>query len=266
MKIAIIGTGHVGKAMYDFFSDHADIITYDIGKDATYPKKAVDSCDAVLICVSTPMMDDGSCDISNVESAISKIDNDHILIKSTVAPGTTQYLSKKYNKNICFSPEYIGESTYNNNIYRTMKDVPFLIIGGEHSEVMHFFELFERVLGPQATYYECDSIDAELIKYMENSFLATKVTFVNEFYEIAKAFDANWHRVREGWLLDERIGRPFTTVFKDKRGFSGKCLPKDTNAIAVAARKAGYEPDFISEVISTNDRIRNIYDDESEKV
>lgn len=255
-KIAIIGRGYVGNAMYDFFSGRADIVSYDVAKDDIYPKEEIDAADAVLICVSTPMANDGSCDTSNVEDAIAKIDNKHILIKSTVAPGTTENLSKKYGKNICFSPEYIGESTYNNSIYKTMRDVPFLIVGGKHSEVRYFFELFEDIMGPETNYFECSSLDAELIKYMENSFLATKVTFVNEFYEIAKHFGANWHRVREGWLLDERVGRPFTSVFADKRGFSGKCLPKDISAITSASRQAGYEPEFLQQVIETNNKVR----------
>lgn len=258
MKIAIIGRGYVGNAMYEFFRSRAEIVSFDIAKDEIYPKSDIDSSDVVLICVSTPMLEDGSCDISNVENAIAKIDNAHILIKSTVAPGTTEHLSKKYKKNICFSPEYIGESTYNNSIYKTMKDVPFLIIGGVHSEVRYLFEIFEQIMGPEATYFECDSIDAELIKYMENSFLAMKVTFVNDYYEIAKKFNANWHRVREGWLLDERIGRPFTSVFENKRGFSGKCLPKDINAVAFAARKAGYNSELLAQIIKTNNKIRKI--------
>lgn len=256
MKIAIMGGGYVGNAMYDFFANRADIVSYGMAKDEIYPKEQIDSADAVLICVSTPMANDGSCDVSSVENAIAKIDNDHILIKSTVAPGTTERLSKGFNKNICFSPEYIGESAYNNSIYKTMRDVPFLIIGGEHSEVRYFFELFEQISGPETNYFECSSLDAELIKYMENSFLATKVTFVNEFYEISKQFGANWHRVREGWLLDERVGRPFTSVFASKRGFSGKCLPKDINAITSASKQAGYEPTLLERVIETNKRIQ----------
>src|SRR6266496_1730835 len=259
MKIAVIGRGYVGSAMLEFFKDYAEVISYDIAQDKVYPKDEIDSADAVLVCVSTPMAKDGSCDVSNVEDAIAKIDNEHILIKSTIAPGTTDTLSKKYNKNICFSPEYIGESTYNNSIYKTMREVPFLIIGGKRSEVQYLFRLFEQIAGPETIYYECGSLDAELIKYMENSFLATKVTFVNEFYEIAKQFGADWHRVREGWLLDERIGRPFTSVFVNKRGFSGKCLPKDVNAITLAAKKAGYTPKLLEQILQTNDKIRERY-------
>lgn len=252
-SIAIIGKGYVGSAMAEFFSNRFNIVSYDITYDDIYPQDEIDAADAVIICVSTPMSEDGSCNIENVDAAISRINNENIMIKSTVAPGTTEWLSKRYDKDICFSPEYIGESTYRNTIYKTVQDVPFVIVGGAPEKVRYFFELFETVLGPEATYYECSSLDAELIKYMKNSYLATKVTFVNEFYDIAQRFGANWHRIREGWLLDERIGRPFTTVFADKRGYSGKCLPKDVNAIVAASTNEGYAPTLLQQVIKTND-------------
>jgi UDPglucose 6-dehydrogenase len=91
---------------------------------------------------------------------------------------------------------------------------------------------------------------------MENAFIATKVTFANEFYNLAQAFGVEYKELRELWLLDERMGRMFSAVFPDARGFSGKCLPKDVNAIAKASEKAGYDPKFIKAVLESNDRIR----------
>jgi UDPglucose 6-dehydrogenase len=94
------------------------------------------------------------------------------------------------------------------------------------------------------------------VKYMENSFLATKVAFVNEFYEICRSFGADWHAVREGWLLDPRIGRSHSAVFTANRGFDGKCLPKDVNAIVRAASEVGYRPALLAEVLASNARFR----------
>jgi len=102
-------------------------------------------------------------------------------------------------------------------------------------------------------------LEAELIKYMENSFLATKVTFVNEYYDIVTRYGADWHRVREGWLLDGRIGRPHTTVFRDRRGYSGKCLPKDVQAITRAAEEdLGYSARLLKQVIDVNHRMNEL--------
>lgn len=254
MKIAIIGQGHVGKAFKDLVEGHYEYVTYDPIYDKNYPRGAIDECEIAVICVPTPKEVNGACDTTIVEEAISRLDTPHILIKSTIAPGTTDRLRRKTNKKICFSPKYIGESAYNNPIHKTMKHTPFLIIGGPKEERNYLFSCFEIILGPHVTYYGCEALDAEIIKYMENSFLAAKVTFVNEFYEIAKVYGANWYAIREGWLLDERIGRAFSSVFNGKRGFDGKCLPKDVNAIIEAANTKDYSADFLKEVLRSNDR------------
>lgn len=91
-----------------------------------------------------------------------------------------------------------------------------------------------------------------MIKYMVNSFLATKVSFVNEFYEISQLYNTDWHKVREGWLLDERMGRSFSSVFTNNRGFGGKCLSKDVNAIVTASEDDGYSPNLLKQVLDSN--------------
>jgi nucleotide sugar dehydrogenase len=256
MKIAIIGQGHVGKAFRSFIEGYFEYITYDPLHDKTYPEKDINEADIAVICVPTPQATDGSCDISIVEEAIARIATPYILIKSTIAPGTTDKLRASTGKKICFSPEYIGESTYQNPIHKTIRNTPFMIIGGPENERNYLFSCFELILGPHATYYGCNALDAEIIKYMENSFLAAKVTFVNEFCEIAKAYEANWYAIREGWLLDERIGRAFSSVFKDNRGFDGKCLPKDVSGIINASEAKGYSPQLLRQVLHSNDTFR----------
>lgn len=255
-QIAIISQGYVGRAFKELVRNHYKIVTYDPAFDLEYPATEIDKCHLAVICVPTPMQENGECDISIVEEAIKKLNNPYILIKSTISPGTTDRLRRITGKKILFSPEYIGESTYFNPVHKSMKETPFLIVGGPQKEVEQMFTIFEPVMGPYAHYFQCSAIEAEVIKYMENSFLATKVTFVNEFYEIAKAFGANWHTVREGWLLDERIGRAFSSVFADKRGFGGKCLPKDVNGIVAASEEQGYSPKLLKQVLDSNDRFR----------
>jgi UDP-glucose 6-dehydrogenase len=92
---------------------------------------------------------------------------------------------------------------------------------------------------------------------MENSYLATKVSFVNEFRRICETFDADWHTVREGWLLDPRIEPTHTAAFAHAPGFSGKCLPKDVSAIVRAAADAGYDPALLMEVLRSNERFHS---------
>ena len=198
-----------------------------------------------------------------VEEVISKIKTPLIMIKSAVVPGTINKLKKETGKHIVVSPEYTGESKYHNPIYKTMTETPFHIVGGDPEDVRGVFEILEPIAGPYCTYYSCTAVEAELIKYMENSFLATKVAFVNQFYDLAAVFDADWHKVREGWLLDERIERGFSSVFSDNRGFGGKCLPKDILAIIKAAEKAGYDAGILKAILEYNNNVRTPYHDQN---
>lgn len=260
MKVALIGRGYVGKAYQKFFPD-AHVYDRHV-KDLKEEQRKVNACDLAIVCVPTAMKEDGSCDISIVEEVVSWLDTPLILIKSTIPPGTTEDLKRKTGKRICHSPEYVGEGGY----YIPFWEFPhptepqhhsFMIIGGDSQDREDILELFYPVLGPTKTYFQVDATTSELIKYFENSMIATKVTMCNEFYELAKTFGVSYSQVREGLVLDSRQGKMFTSIFKNRRGFDGKCLPKDLNAIVRAAQKKGYQPKFLQEVLSNNKRFRN---------
>jgi UDPglucose 6-dehydrogenase len=257
-KIAIIGHGIVGKAFEKMIASFYQIIVYDPLENKVYPEDEINKCDLAVICVPTNANKDGSCDVSIVEKMVNKIKSKYILIKSTVEPGTVDKLVKKTKKKICFSPEYIGESSYYHPYWKEMVETPFLIVGGDDEISSYVIELLEPVLGPTKQYFKCKALEAEIIKYMENSFFATKVTFVNEFFSICQAFGADWHTVREGWLLDSRINKMHTSVFKDKRGFGGKCYPKDLSAIISSSIKNGYQPKLLEQVKRSNKAFRKI--------
>jgi UDPglucose 6-dehydrogenase len=278
-KIAIIGNGYVGKAVHAFFRDHFETCVMDVDYCINFAGERVDiihergrneaidmvnMCDLAIISVPTPMGDDGSCDLLFVKQTLEWLNTPQILIKSTVPPMTTQILADVYpDKNISFSPEYIGEGHYIVPIGKgypdplDMKKHEFVIIGGKGDNPQKVGEFFKRVLGAETTYRFVDSTTAELCKYMENAFLATKVTFCNEFANIAEALGVDYDTLREIWLLDGRIGRSHTAVFKDARGFGGKCLPKDVNAIVKKSEAVGYEPKLLKSVLSVNNEIRN---------
>jgi UDPglucose 6-dehydrogenase len=251
-NIGIVGYGHVGKAMHKAFPE---AIPYDeplgIG-----PRDAIDDCDIAIICVPTPMLPSGSCDVSIVEHCVSWIQSKYILIKSTVPPGTTQRLAKKYGKHLVFSPEYTGESKYYSPYTWSVLEEPLLVLGGERHATKFILDVFKKKLGPVKRYFQTDSTTAEIAKYMENCFFATKVTFCNEFANICKAFGTDYNEVREMFLADTRINPMHTLVFEDEPGFGGKCLPKDLNAIVAASKSAGYSPDFLSQVLKSNDSFR----------
>lgn len=258
--IAIIGYGTVGRAFGEMAGNHYRIVACDPQINDSYPEAEINRCELAVICVPTNGSEDGSCDVTTVEKTVKKIDTPLILIKSTVIPGTTDRLREETNKRICFSPEYIGESTYYNPFWEKMIDIPFMIFGGDEDDCSRIVALLEPIGGPLKNYYLCSALEAEIIKYMENCFFACKVTFVNEFYNLCRQFGANWHKVREGWLLDTRINRMHTSVFEESRGFNGKCLPKDLKAIIKCCENAGYSADFLKAIEESNIRFRKRID------
>jgi UDPglucose 6-dehydrogenase len=230
-KIAIIGMGVVGQGMFNLFKDRFEVIGYDTKTDTDRTK--VMGCDLAIVCVPTNMKPDGSADTSIVEEVVSWLDTPLILIKS---------------KNFTPFWKYADPTD--------AKKHDFVIVGGNKAN--DILAYFMKVMAVEAHYTSCTSREAELVKYMENSYFATKVTFCNEFYDIAQALEIDFNKVREMWLLDSRVDRNHTLVFKDERGFGGKCLPKDVNAIVKASEDAGYHPTLLKSVLSTNKRIRNV--------
>lgn len=258
MRIGIIGMGVVGTAMANLLGPYAEIVAYDKGKEGRYPAADLAACDLVVICVDTPATPDGSCDLRNIEEAVLRVPNELLLIRSTVVPGTTDQLVRRTNKRICVSPEYVGETPYANSAWPGGEsEMPFFIVGGAAATRTQVVDMFLPVLGPDIQFFQCEAVEAELIKYMENSYLAAKVTFVNEWYEICRAYEVDWHRVREGWLLDPRVGRSHSAVFPASRGFGGRCLPKDLLGIIAASRERGYEPRLLAQILNINESFQH---------
>lgn len=257
-KIAIIGAlGHVGQAMASLFQgkEGYQVVSYDLSIGT---KKEVNQCNLAIICVPTPTGKDDTCDISAVEKTVVWLKTPLILIKSTVAPGTTEYLKGKYRKRIVMSPEYYGQSHYFQPKEWQTAEWPYIIVGGDKKDCNEVLDFFTPILGPTKSYFITDATTAEVVKYWENIFGAMKVTFVNEMYEICKKFGVSYHEARELWAQDPRVNRNHTSVFVGNRGFSGKCFPKDLSALIRASEKAGYDPKFLKEIQRSNERFRKL--------
>ena len=238
-SLLIVGYGIVGKNLHKVFP-WADI------HDPAQNIYSYDRHDIALICVPTPMLPDGSCDISYVEDAIKETDARTIIIKSTIPPGTTDGLVSELHKAIVFSPEFEGE-TLSSKI-----PFSFFILGGNREWCEDAAEIIKHATTAECRIYFTTSTTAELCKYMENSFLALKVTFCNEFARLANRLGVNYSDLREAWLLDPRIGRSHTYVFADTPYYSSKCLNKDIPAIISLADKIGIEMKLMKSVVATN--------------
>ena len=166
-------------------------------------------------------------------------------------PGTTKGLINKTGKRIAFSPEYIGDPPEHPR--KEEDDCGFMIVGGEAHVADLVISAYKTVAVPRLRYARTDSTTAELCKYMENCYLATKVAYVNQFAAIAQHFDVQYDELRSLWLLDKRIGESHTVV-KDT-GFGGRCLPKDLRAIIATMKPYGGAP-LLEAVLEYNDTVR----------
>lgn len=268
MKIGIIGFGYVGKAMYEFFQNHYKVIVHDphIQNPSAYSnvvfvdKTDINLCDLGVVCVPTPRGSDGECDLTHINEVFSWLNTEYILLKSTIEIGTTRRLSEEYStKNIVFSPEYCGESSYWTpyTFHEKIIETPFFIFGGDKQNTSKMVDIFMPIAGPTKRYVQCTFEEAEMAKYVENSFYATKITFCYEIAEICQSLNIDWNTVRELWLLDPRINPMHTSVFSENDyPFSGKCLPKDVSALCSLSKKNGYTSNLLEEVLKSNERIK----------
>lgn len=254
-QVAIVGYGVLGQALGRLFPD-AVVHDPPQGMDAL---EAVNACRVAFICVPTPAAPDGSCDISCVEDAVATVTSQVIVICSTVPPGTTDRLAQRYRKRVVFQPEY-GPGETPGHPYRDLADIPWLTFGGPSAWTAPVIEAYEQVLGALPSVHLTDATTAELAKYMENAFLATKVAFCNEFYDIAGALGVDYLELRDIWVADPRIGSSHTWVYPDDRGFGGRCLPKDLSAIRSAANDLGVPSTILDAVATANAAVRHAPD------
>lgn len=263
-KTLLIGYGWVGQFVHKYFTQ-ADIWTPSAGlcdkNGEAYMKTNTPEpfCwDVAFIGTPTPMREDGSCNTDMVEAAVEKWHTrvGLFIIRSTVAPGTTERLCQKYGTRVVMQPEYVGE-TLGHPLTEPRRD-PFIILGGKKRDTQLAAEYWARVLHANCKIRQMSSgMTAEFCKYMENCFLAAKVIFVNDWARLCRAAGVDFLELREAWLDDERVGRSHTLAYEDNPGFSGKCLPKDLNAIAHYARhEVGQPLELVEALLEINARMR----------
>lgn len=251
-RIGIVGFGVVGRSLAELFGD--DAVTLDVGA-TDKDHAAVNACDLAFVCVPTPSNEDLTCDTSIVEQCVRWIESPLIVIRSTVAPGTTDRLRQETGKRVLFQPEYLGETVA--HPLTDQKQRSFIILGGQPDDCAAVADIYQNYFHSELRFYFSSSVAAEVAKYMENSFYAVKVMFCNEFYDIARAHGLEYQELRELWLADWRISRDHTFVYPDNRGFSGKCLPKDVSAIIQSSLEKGVEPKLLKAAMAVNETHRS---------
>lgn len=256
LKVGICGQGFVGGAVRYGLNGIVDVYTYDkyVSEKSTEKslKDLVEKTDVIFVCVPTPMQKDGSCDLSIVERVVTDINelsNDptkEVVIKSTVPPGTTAKLNNKCeNIRVLFNPEFLTEANANEDF----KNQDRIIIGSELTDYLKTYRLYSYCF-PTVKIVLTSSTVAETVKYTTNCFLATKVSFANELYQICEKLGISYDKMIDIAKLDSRLGESHWMVpgpMPDpegnlKPGFSGSCFIKDINAFMCVAKDLGIDP------------------------
>jgi UDPglucose 6-dehydrogenase len=279
-SIGIVGQGFVGTSVREKMRENFLVYTYDkYNKDACliYNKETamqdhsivnietlVRECEVIFVCVPTPMFENGECDTSIVRSVIEDISTecDHqeknviTIVKSTIPPGTTQSLNDISSRvGVTFSPEFLTEA----NAIEDFKNQKRIVLGIDWAECINpVSDIFNESF-PEAEIFLMNSKEAEMVKYMTNLFLATKVSFFNDMYQICQKLEADYDQIIEATLADPRIGKSHYMVPgpDGDLGYGGHCFPKDMNAILYVAQKLGVSVPTLAGAHTTNQIVRS---------
>ena len=186
-----------------------------------------------------------------------------IVVKSTVPPGTTEKWNKMYkNISIVFNPEFLTEA----NSIEDFKNQNRIIVGGGRRAATKVVRIYKKAF-PKVPIIKTGSTYAEMVKYVTNCFLAMKVSFANEMYEISNALDIDYDKVVEYAMYDERLGYSHWMVPGPDGdfGYGGHCFPKDVNALKSLAWSLGCSPRMLEATDSKNNDVRNNRDWEKQK-
>ena len=245
-NILIVGMGITGnnllKELAAFNPD-----TFDIKKHTDKLDNIANGYDFIFICVDTPQTEKALCDLTAIYDVIKQwkhyLKEDGVFVlKSTVLPYSCEKINKDNSINIVYSPEYYGNTQHCNNYYFN-----FTILSGNGAYKVQ--QLLQHCYDARHIFKIVDYKTAELAKYMENCFLAMKVSFCAQFYEITKKIGIKYEDLRECFILDPRINAAHTFIYNDSPFYDSHCLNKDVTAIAET-----YNAELLKAMINFNEK------------
>lgn len=256
MHIGIVGGGFVGSATALLECSEIKVTIFDLDSARCKPQgtkvENLLECDLVFVCVPTPTYANGACNTTIVEKCIHSLKSigiKNIVLRSTVPPGTSDKLD------VMFMPEFLTEANWKNDFFLCQR---WIFGVRNENEKLILSELINtgyknKVINDNTIQFTSCK-EAELIKYTRNNFLAMKISFFNEIYQLCKKIGADYEQVREGVGSDKRIGSSHTLVpgYDGHFGFGGTCLPKDTSALASFMKENEVECPIISAVVYRN--------------
>ena len=295
-SIAVIGQGFVGGSLATVMSERGlKVFAHDkagkLSKGAELPgpwKKMgkpenlaqfTAACENTekfsgiyFICLPTPMKKTGEADLSIVSGVLQELDKTTdktpriAVIKSTVPPSSTQQWNHDFdNLTVIFNPEFLTEA----NALNDMRNQDRIILGGPRPQINKVRNIFQRAF-PDVPIIKTSSTTAEMVKYVTNIHLASKVALANELYQVCvaldeKGSDVDYDKVIEYATFDKRLGSshwrvpgpmPADDTGEPALGFGGSCFVKDLNALMFQAKSLGVDPKVMSGVWQKNLEVR----------
>ena len=250
-RIGIIGIGVLGGAIKKYYEEngYGEVFCYDKFKNIGSIEN-INRADIIFVCVPTPRGEHNSCDTSIVDEAVGYITGSKIIvIKSTVPPFTTDEFQKKYPcHKLLFSPEFLTER----RAYEDFCSPKLQIVGYTDCSKVAAEIVLETL--PSAPFNRVmPAAAAEMFKYVRNCYLAMKNSFANQIFDLCQAAGIDYGYVKECAEAEPWIGPEHLNIWQDrKRGFNGRCLPKDSEAFLVWAKELGIDLSILREAVESN--------------
>ena len=264
IKIGIVGHGFVGKAVDFGFSVNVDKTIIDPLYETSIDDLKEISPEIIFVCVPTPMKKNGAIDCSIIVDVVEEITknqiNSIIVIKSSVTPSILKQCDNINPNNIVYNPEFLTERNANHDFVNPN----ILVIGGSEKNSKFLYEVYKK----HSTCMDCpvfytDTVTASLVKYTLNTFLASKVLFMNEIHKIFTSLNtiSSWEEFTAILMAEGRIGPSHMQVPgpDGKLGFGGACFPKDLSALINFAEEEGETLELLKSVRKINNDIRSNY-------
>jgi UDP-glucuronate decarboxylase len=263
LTIGIIGNGFVGRATQLFGCDNIKTLVYDIKPELCIPLGITLSdldknSDLIFICVPTPLNHNGNCYTKLVEDILKQLNNQYIIVRSTVPVGFSE------NNSCYFMPEFLTEANWEID-FKTAK---YWVFGLTQCNTDHNIEFKKRItyLLDNAQMAKCientevyflTNTEAEFLKLAKNCYLASKVSIMNELYTLSSKLNIDYNNIRSILKLDKRIGHTHLDVpgYKGLYGFGGTCFPKDTHSLYSQFQNNKLSSHIFQSVLFRNDFI-----------
>jgi UDPglucose 6-dehydrogenase len=256
-KIGIIGHGYVGEAITQNLITSFEPIILDPAKGytATY-NQIKKECSSVFVCVPSPQGTNGYCDTSIVEEVLKNLEgyNGTIISKVTAPPDFYELWNKKL-PNLVYVPEFLRAESSVTDFGNT----EWVIIGGSVVAYQRDTARILKEIQPGIKHVEyCGIGEAAFVKYSINTFLATKVVFMNELNQLANTHNYDWKHLAYLIRMDRRIGDSHTQVPGPDGyyGFGGACFPKDTEALLKYSEDRGINLNTLGAAVKKNTLLR----------